>query len=85
MADQFSEEEYIRYLKLLAILRIANAMDNSHKQKLKKITVTLKENQLVISVLANDSVTLEKGTFETKADFFESIFHIRPMIREKRK
>ncbi|MCR4797647.1 MAG: hypothetical protein K5853_04275 [Lachnospiraceae bacterium] len=85
MKDEFSEEEYVRYLKFLAILRISNAMDNSHKQKLKKITTSLRDNQLIISVLATDSVTLEKGTFAQKADFFESVFHIRPIIREKRK
>lgn len=33
LADRFTEEEYIKILKLLAILRVTNALDRSHRQK----------------------------------------------------
>ncbi|MCR5545497.1 MAG: HD domain-containing protein, partial [Lachnospiraceae bacterium] len=85
MAFDFTREEYVKYLKLLAILRVANAMDRSHKQKFKKINLSLKDDILSINIEAKDSIELEKGLFETKADFFEEIFAIRPVIHEKRK
>ena len=85
MAYEFQPEEYMKYLKLLAILRIANAMDRSHKQKFKQIHISLKDDKLYIGFEAKDSIDLEKGLFESKADFFEEVFAIRPIIHEKRK
>ena len=40
--------------------------------------------KLDIVVESSDSIVLEKGLFEEKADFFEEIFSIRPQIRERR-
>ncbi|MCR4674589.1 MAG: phosphatase [Lachnospiraceae bacterium] len=85
MAFDFTRDEYMKYLKLLAILRVANAMDRSHKQKFKKIHISLKDNTLSIGIEVKDSIELEKGLFETKADFFEDVFAIRPVIHEKRR
>ncbi len=85
MASDFSQDEYMKYLKLLAILRVANAMDKSHKQKFKRIYMTLKEDVLSIAIETKDSMELERGLFESKADFFEEVFAIRPEIHEKRK
>jgi exopolyphosphatase / guanosine-5'-triphosphate,3'-diphosphate pyrophosphatase len=83
LRDQFSEEEYFVIVKLLAILKVSNALDRSHKQKLKNISMRIRNNELIIGVEANDSITLEKGMFEKQADFFYRTFAIRPVIREK--
>lgn len=85
MAFEFKEEDYMKYLKLLAILRVANAMDKSHKQKFKRISMSLKEDILSIAIETKDSMELERGMFDSKADFFEEVFAIRPVIYEKRK
>lgn len=84
MADRFTQEEYMTIVKLLAILKVANALDRSHRQKFKDIKMSVKGNKLDIVVEASDSIALEKGLFEEKADFFESIFAIRPVLRERR-
>lgn len=84
MADRFSEEEYNVIVKLLAILKVANAMDRSHKQKFKSVKMTLKNRQLIISTESDSSAALEKGMFRGKANFFEQTFAIRPVIHEKR-
>lgn len=85
VAGEFTPEEYMKYLKFLAILRVSNALDRSHKQKLSSIKITLKDSTLVISLESNDSIALEKGLFDTKAKFFEEVFAISPKIHEKRK
>lgn len=84
LSDVFTEEEYVVMVKLLAILKVANALDRSHKQKLKNYTMTVKDDLLVINIESTDSIALEKGLFSKKADFFESIFAIRPVLKEKR-
>ncbi len=80
----FTEDEYIIIAKLLAILKVANALDRSHKQKLKHVTMRVSANQLIINIESSASMALERGLFTEKADFFESVFSIRPVLREKR-
>ncbi len=76
------EEVYMRIAKLAAILRIANGLDKSQKQKFGDIKASLKDDTLVITVRTNKDITLEKGMFERRADFFEEIFCVRPVIKQ---
>ncbi|MCR5641079.1 MAG: HD domain-containing protein [Lachnospiraceae bacterium] len=85
LSDHFTEAEYLVFLKLLAILRVANALDRSHKQKFKNVTMSVQKQQLIISISSEDSITLEKGLFEEKADFFQNVMALRPVIRECRR
>lgn len=81
---KMNRESYMVVSKLTAILKIANAMDRSHKQKFKNIKAVLKGRELIITVEAEESIVLEKGLFSTYADSFEEVFSIMPKIREKR-
>lgn len=83
MSDRFTQEEYLLILKLLAILKVANALDRSHKQKIKDVSMKVKDNELVINIEANSSLALEKGLFTKNAEYFQEIFAIRPVLREK--
>ncbi len=82
LSDRFSQEEYLIILKLLAILKVANALDRSHKQKIKDVSMKVKERELLISIEANSSLALEKGLFKKNADYFEDIFSIKPVLKE---
>ncbi len=85
MRDVFSGDEYFTIIKLTAILRVANALDKSHKQKAKNVKMTLNQkDELVITVDAEDSLTLERGLFGDKVHAFVDAFGVRPLIREKR-
>jgi exopolyphosphatase/guanosine-5'-triphosphate,3'-diphosphate pyrophosphatase len=46
--------------------------------------MSVRNDQLFISIEADDSISLEKGLFREKADFFQRVFAIRPVIKEKR-
>ena len=70
--------------KLTAILRLANALDRSHKQKLKGVKAALKEEQLVLMVDTPEDITLERGIFEDRADFFQEVFSVQPVIKQKK-
>lgn len=80
----YDRETYIKISKLTAILRIANAMDRSHRQKFDKFKITLSDNQLLITANTLLDISLEKGLFNKKADFFEQVYGIRPILKQKR-
>ena len=77
-------ESYLVIAKLTAILRLANGLDRSHKQKFKDVRITLKEGRLVITVDTNEDITLEKGLFDGRAAFFQEVYNVRPVIRQRR-
>lgn len=82
-SNTMDKESYLRIAKLTAILRLANGLDRSHKEKFKNIKITLKEEKLLITVDTQEDITLEKGLFDARADFFEEVYNIRPVIRRK--
>ena len=84
LADQMDQESYLTVAKLSAILRVSNAMDRSHKQKFKNVKAAIKGKELVITIETMDDITLEKALFCAKTDYFESIFSIKPVVKEKR-
>lgn len=75
---------YLIIAKLTAILRVANGLDRSHKQKFTNVTATVKDAQLLLNVETTEDITLEKGLFTAKADFFEEVFSIVPVIKQKK-
>lgn len=74
---------YLVTAKLAAILKIANGLDRSHKQKCKNIRTSLHGEELLIQVDTTVDITLEKGLFGRRADFFEEVFSIRPVIVQR--
>lgn len=78
------QNETITSAKLTAILRLANSMDRGHKQKLKNCRMAVKDDQFVITTDYHGDITLEAVSFEQKAEFFEEIFGIRPVLKQKR-
>ena len=70
--------------KLTAILRLANSMDRSHRQKLSDSRIAVRNGSLVITTDGPESIVLEQYSFDQKADFFEEVFGIRPVLRQKR-
>ena len=79
-----SEQDYLIMAKLTAILKVANALDRSHKQKFRDVKTVLKDGKLEIQVDTRDDITVEKGLFKKRADFFEEVFFVRPEIRQKK-
>lgn len=84
LADRMDSNSYLIVAKLTAILKVANAMDRSHKQKFKNVKAVIKNKDLVITIETIDDVALEKDLLAAKADMFEQIFGLKPVIREKR-
>ena len=77
------KHNYMVIAKLTAILKLANALDQSQKQKFKDLKLTLKDHKLLIYVFTEEDITLEQGFLEEIADFFEEVYSIRPFIKRK--
>lgn len=82
--EDFTENEYITIVKLNAILKTANVLDKSGRQKIRNVGVTLKDGVLTITADTMADITLEKGLFHHGADVFQEVFGIRPVLRQKR-
>lgn len=85
LGSSISRKEYLVIAKLTAMVRVANALDRSHKQKFKNASIALRDGELIISVNSQEDLTLEKGTLEEKSEFFEEVFNVHPIIRQKKK
>ena len=83
-AGGLDREAYLIVAKLTAILRLASGLDRSHKQKLKGLRAALKEDQLVLTVDTAEDITLEKGFFEEKGEFFREVFSVEPVLRQRK-
>lgn len=75
-------DSYLTVAKLTAILRLAGGLDRSHKQKLKGLKASLKENQLIFTVDTQADITLEKGFFRTRGEFFREVFSVEPVLKQ---
>ncbi|MBE5942010.1 MAG: HD domain-containing protein [Lachnospiraceae bacterium] len=84
LKGQIGECDYMIIAKLAAILKVANAMDRSHKQKASAYSMVVKDKKLVITVDTLDDLALERGLFKDKAEFFLRVYGIEPVLRQKR-
>ena len=82
--SDLSREQYLTVAKLTAILRIANALDRSHKQKCRDAVISIRDKELVISVKTQEDLTLEKITLADREEFFEEIFNLHPVLKQKK-
>lgn len=59
-------------------------MDRSHKQKASAYNIVVKDKQLLITVDTLYDLALERGLFDDKAEFFEQVYGIKPVLKQKR-
>lgn len=79
-----TRSQYMIVAKMTAILRMVNALDRTHHQKCKHVTAALKDRTLKITVTSQEDLTLEAGTFNEKAEFFEEIFNVHPVFKQRK-
>ncbi len=78
-------ESYLTVAKLTAILRLAASMDRSHRQKLKGMKAVLKDNELILQAETMEDLTLESGFFATKVEFFQEVFSVTPVLKQRKR
>lgn len=78
------QDTYLIVAKLTAILRLASSLDRSHKQKFKDLKAVLRDNELHLSAETTEDTTLELSYFATKAEFFQEVFSVTPVIKQRK-
>lgn len=76
---------YVLMAKLTAILRLANAMDRSHYQKVEGLKVVLKGQELQVVVDSSRDFSLEMGLLRSQSDFFHDIYGVYPVLKRRKK
>lgn len=77
------QQEQITVSKLSAIFRLANAMDKSHRKKLRNIKMSLEEDRVLIKAQSSANTLLERWDFEESAKFFKDVFGLSPELSIK--
>jgi exopolyphosphatase/guanosine-5'-triphosphate,3'-diphosphate pyrophosphatase len=78
-----AKRQKVTVAKLAAIIRLADAIDRTHRQKVTECTIALKGDELTITVSAKEDISLEEWTFLDKAPFFEDVFGIKPILKRQ--
>lgn len=75
-----SQKNKLVVLKLIAILRLADALDKSHKQKIQSVKVKVSNKALVVTGESSENVCLERWAFQECIPFFEEVFGVKPQL-----
>ena len=77
-------EKKVLVSKLTAILRIADAMDSSHRQKIDKFSAHIQGDELSIVCNTTNDCSFEKWSFDHRSDLFEEIIGIKAILKIRR-
>ncbi len=77
---RLNREEKVKVAKLSSMIRLADAIDRSHRQKALSCDIRLHGDNLEFTVHPLEDFSLEQWTFEDKADFFEHVHGVKPVL-----
>ena len=83
--QDFSPQQRLRIAKLAALLRLADALDDSRLQKISKLTVSIANDRITIIGQTIVDLQLEIYVFAQKAKFFETVFGLPVMLKRQRR
>lgn len=81
--NRLDYNDQITVSKLCSILKLSDAMDIAHTQKVRNLDITYDSNNIYIKVQTKDDIILEKWTFMKNAEFFEEVFGMKVIIKHK--
>ena len=82
--NRLSEKNRLKVAKLVAVLRLADSLDRSHKQKIKIQSVKNKDRKVIIKAVSNYNTKLEEWTFKVKSVFFLRSFWGNTSFKNKK-
>ncbi|HET9253551.1 MAG TPA: HD domain-containing protein, partial [Candidatus Eisenbacteria bacterium] len=68
--------------RLSAILRVADALDKGHNQRVRNAKVVVSGDELRIEAEGAEDLALERLALDQKAGLFEEVFGLRPVMAE---
>ncbi|GHC67372.1 HD domain-containing protein [Roseibacillus persicicus] len=74
--------ERIRVSKLASLLRVADALERTHSNRVRDLTVRVIKDKLLLELKDIPDATTERLALESKADLFRDIFGLEVIIAE---
>ena len=81
--SRLSNEEKLIISKLAAMFRMANALDKSHRGKLRGLKISMEEDRVLFKAAVSSDIMLEQWAFSESAQFFKDVFGISPELSVK--
>ncbi|MCX8084035.1 MAG: Ppx/GppA family phosphatase, partial [Calditerrivibrio sp.] len=75
-----SKQDIEKVLKLTSILRIADALDRTQKSKISDLTISINDNNIIITPHFTGDISMERENFEEKKDFFEKYTNYKVIL-----
>lgn len=69
-----SSRDELIVIKLIAILRVADSLDKSHKQKIEDLKIRIKDNEINVIIQSDYNMLLEEWAFDCSKIFFRDVF-----------
>jgi len=79
--SRLSREDQVLVSKLSALIRVADALDSSLTQRVKKLTISQEKKNLILTVEGPRRLELEKIALRNKGNLFEEIFGLKLKLR----
>lgn len=76
-----SHEDQVSVSKMAALLRVADSLERSHAQRIKKISVRKEEGAVVIRAPGVADVSLEQFALQQKGNLFENLYGLPVTLR----
>ena len=73
-------ESRLVVLKLASILRVADALDRGHAQRILKLELEKGDEELKFKTVSTGDVAAERFSLADKADLFEEVFGLKPIL-----
>ena len=78
---QLDSDDRLRVQKLAAILRIANALDAEHLQKVRQVWIARQDRNWVLEIDGQGELTMEQMAATARADMFKEVFGCELTVR----
>ena len=78
--EEMSPEIMPPVAKIAAVVRPADAMARSYKQKIKSCRVNVKNGVMKVEAVTLEDLTIEEWTFASKASFFEEVYGLQAVL-----
>ena len=75
-----AREDRLGVLKLAAILRVADALDRGHSQKVKNLRLERKDEEMHLSADYTEDVAAERFSLSDKCNMFEDVFGYKVIL-----
>lgn len=79
--EELDEPERIRVQRLSAILRVADALDREHLQRVSAVDARVEDDRLALRLSGEGSLLLEQWALKQKGSLFGRVFGIEPAVR----